>query len=93
MIHRFSLHPKVAVRAVAGEIFLVSDDRAFHHAHVPVAVDTIAALRKAPQSEDELVQMVTARYDVDDATARSDMRSFLLTLVQRKVAVTTESPD
>lgn len=88
---KYTLHPKVAFRAVAGEIFLVSDDRAFHHAHLPTAIDALKALRMAPQSEDDLVALVTHRYSVDATTARADIRGFLQILRDRMIVVATET--
>ena len=93
MVTRFSLHPKVAVRAVAGEIFLVSDDRAFHHAHLPTAIDALSALREAPRTADELVELITSRYAVDDDTARQDVSEFLQILQERLIVVTTDAPN
>lgn len=82
----YSIRPDVAYREVAGEIFLVSDDRAFHHVHLPTAVDTVVALREGPKTEDTLVSLLTMRFDVDERTAREDLSVFLKLLVERNVA-------
>ena len=86
MTSRYALHPKVAVRAVAGEVFLVSDDRAFHHAHLPTAVDIINALREKPRTAAELANLISDRYEVEPAQAARDVDTFLKMLVERMVA-------
>ncbi len=55
----YRLHPEAAIREVAGEIFVVTDDRAFHHAHIPTAIETLAAVRERGRSLDELVELIT----------------------------------
>ncbi len=83
----YELHPRAAVRIVAGEAFLVTDDRSFHHASVPTAIDLLEALREGPRTAEELTALLVARYRIDQATAEADLERFMSLLVERLVAV------
>lgn len=83
----YTLHPRAALREVAGEMFVVTDDRAFHHAHTPTALDVLDALRKGPTTADELAAGLCSRFAVDAPTAQADVDRFLGILVERLVAV------
>ncbi len=89
--HRYRLHPQAAHRKVAGEVFVVTGDRAFHRLQTATAVELFAALADAPEgaSADELVQRLLTTYEVSEATARADVALFLDTLVTRQLAVST----
>ncbi|GEM_PF-2995880 len=85
----YQLKPSAAIREVAGEIFVVTEDRAFHHAHVPTAIDALAALRESSRTLDELVELIAGRYNVEPDQARADLTDFLATLEQRRIVQTT----
>ena len=91
MTRTYEIRSDAAVRAVAGEIFVVSDDRAFHHAHIPTAVDTLNALRQGPQTVAQLTELICSRYEVDAALAEQDVQRFLRLLVERQIAVVTDA--
>ena len=91
MTTKYALHPKLAYRAIAGELFVVSEEGAFHHAHLPTAVDILSSLRDTPQSTEELVALITKKYNVETATAGQDVKEFLEMLQTRKIVVTTKS--
>lgn len=86
---RFALHPLAAHRLVGGEVFIVTDDRAFHRLDSPTAIDVFQALAEAPQgtTRAELVDLLVGRYQVSTEQAEADVDRFLHTLVERLVAV------
>lgn len=92
---RFTLHPHAAHRTVGGEVFIVTDDRAFHRLESPTAIDLFQALARAVSAGDgkpgasraELVHLLVGRYDVTPEQAAADVDEFLYTLLERMVAV------
>lgn len=88
-LQRFRLHPHAAHRAVASEVFVVTDDRAFHRLVNASAVTLFDALAQAPGglSAQDLQSLLLAQFDVDPARARRDVDAFLQLLVERHLAV------
>ena len=86
---RYCLHPQAAHRKVAGEVFIVTGDRAFHRLQTVTAVDLFDSLAQsaAGMSADELTALLLQRYDVSETTARADVATFLQTLLARQLAV------
>lgn len=86
---RYHLHPQAAHRAVAGEVFVVTGDRAFHRLQAATAVALFAELGRtaAGSSEGELTDLLVRDFEVTQAQARADVTIFLATLVQRHLAV------
>lgn len=83
----WSLHPGAAHREVGGEFFVVTDDRAFHHIHVPTAVDLFAALRSGHRTAGQLSELLCGTYEVTPEQARRDVSEFLQLLAERQIAV------
>ncbi len=84
---RFALLPSAAYREVAGEIFVITADRAFHRLQTESAVLLFRLLSRGPRSAQELQDALVAHFDVDAATAHHDIAEFLLILEQRQIAV------
>ena len=85
---RYHLHPQAAHRKVAGEIFVVTGDRAFHRLHAATAVELFDALSqaKAGASVEELTRLLVQQYAVSEPQAREDVTAFLATLLERRLA-------
>lgn len=84
---RYALLPSAAYREVAGEIFVITADRAFHRLQAESAVLLFRLLAAEPRSAEELQAALVANFDVDVATAHHDIAQFLLILEQRQIAV------
>lgn len=84
---RFTVHPFAAHRTVAGEVFVVTADRAFHRMAAPTAVELFGMLSPAGTTRDEMVARLVQRYRVDARQAGADVDAFLDSLVQRQVLV------
>ena len=91
---RYAVHPLAAHRTVGGEIFVVTDDRAFHRISTPTAVDLFKALGTAGARRDDLVALLVGRYRVQAEQAGADVDEFLASLVGKRVAVRLDAaPD
>ncbi len=86
---RYRLHPQAAHRKVAGEVFVVTGDRAFHRMQNATAVDLFDALAcaDAGATAEELTALLLHTYDVPEHEARADVAAFLETLLARQLAV------
>lgn len=87
----YAVHPQAAHRAVGGEIFIVTADRAFHRLSVPSAIDLFEAIVHGQGRRDELVGLLVDRYRVGAQQADQDIATFLQTLVDRQVLVRAEA--
>ena len=87
--HRYRLHPQAAHRKVAGEVFVVTGDRAFHRLQATTAVDLFDALAQsaAGVSAQELSALLVQKYAVGEAEAQRDVAEFLATVQARQLAV------
>jgi hypothetical protein len=83
--HTFRVHPQAAHRHVAGEIFVVTDDRAFHRIRVRTAVEVFLSLATGPKSRDYLVSVLCQRFQVEAAQAARDLDVFLADMVERRL--------
>ncbi len=81
-----SLHAGAAHRLVGGEYFIVTDDRSFHHVHVPTAVTLFGRLVSGPQTIGDLVDTLLQQFDVERSEAERDVQAFATTLVERRLA-------
>ncbi len=81
----WSLQAGAAHRLVGGEYFVVTDDRAFHHIHVPSAVALFRQLTLGPQTTDSLVTTLLSEFDVGEAVASRDVLAFVGTLTERQL--------
>lgn len=88
---RYAVHPQAAHRTVGGEIFVVTDDRAFHRISTPTAVDLFQALVAGGARRGDLVALLVARYQVQADQAGADVDAFLGSLVERRVAVRSDA--
>lgn len=86
---RYALHPNAAWRDVGGEVFVITDDRAFHRLRTATAADLLRALAAGTGEPEALVSTLTAKYQVDVVAARADVDRFLATLVAKRIAVAT----
>jgi len=84
---RYTLHPQLAHRAVGPEVFLITDDRAFHRLSSSTAVELFEKLKQGACRRDELVAMLTDRYEVSPEHAARDIDAFLQVLLERLVIV------
>lgn len=84
---RYALHPQLAHRAVGPEVFLVTDDRAFHRLSSTTAVELFEKLKQGECRRDELVATLTERYEVSPERAAEDVDAFLQSLLERLVIV------
>lgn len=82
---RYRVHPLAAHRCVGGEVFVVTDDRAFHRLLPGTAVDVFEAIAAGTADAVALAGLVAARYDVGLARALADILLFLDELVVRRV--------
>jgi hypothetical protein len=90
---RYQLHPQAAHRTVAGEVFVVTGDRAFHRLQAASSIALFDALSRSPAGAcaDELTDLLLREFAVTEAQARADVATFLATLVQRQLAVAVAS--
>lgn len=86
---RYGLHPQAAHRAVAGEVFVVTGDRAFHRLSVPTAVELFEALARGACRRADLVELLLERYQVTREQAETDVTAFLQVLLERQVVIET----
>lgn len=84
------IHPRAAWRNVGGEVFVITGDRAFHRLAAPTAVDLIKRLAAAPATVSELAELLVRDYQVDAATARQDVTTFVGTLLAKQIATAHE---
>lgn len=84
---RYAVHPQVAFREVEGEMFIVTPDNRFHNLVDPVSVAIWRACDAAPCTEDDLVDVVTSTFRVDEAAARADLDAFLADAVLKDLLV------
>lgn len=84
------LHPRAAWRTVAGEVFVVTDDRAFHRLAVPSATAIFAALEQGPTDLDAIVAQLCERFEVEAGVARREADRFVRTLLDRGIAAPAE---
>ena len=82
---RYRVHPHAAHRCVGGEIFVVTDDRAFHRLLPGTAVDVFQAVVAGTTDAMALAKLIAERYEVAGDRAATDIRSFLDDLVSRRV--------
>jgi hypothetical protein len=87
---RYAVHPRAAHRAVGGEVFIVTGDRAFHRLSVPSAVDLFAAVVAGQGDRAQLLALLVARYAVNADVAARDLDAFLDALLSRGVLVADE---
>ncbi len=87
---RYAVHPQASHRAVGGEIFIVTRDRAFHRLSVPSAVDTFLAIAQGNARRADLEAQVVARYQVSAQQAHVDVGLFLQSLLDKQVIVVAE---
>ena len=73
----YSIHPQAAFREIEGEVFIVTPDNHFHNLSDPVAAAIWRACDERPRTMDELVVLITERFDVTEQTAREDLEAFL----------------
>ena len=90
--NRYRLHPQAASRKVAGEVFVVTDDRAFHRLHVATSVALFDALAGTANgvSPRELTELLLREFDVTPDQAAQDVADFLAALLARHLAVPAE---
>lgn len=83
---RYRIQADVAWRLVDGVVFLLTPDSRYHQNDDPVGVTVWQALAvaspDAPPDVDALAAHVAARFDVDRATAATDLSEFLAELVR-----------
>lgn len=84
------LHPFAAWRDVAGEIFVITEDRAFHRLAAPTATDLLRAIAAGRGDPRQLTDLLVGRYQVEADRAAADVAAFVATLIAKKIAV--ESP-
>ncbi len=84
---RYALHPQLAHRAVGPEVFLVTDDRAFHRLSSSTSVELFEKMKQGKCRRDELVATLTERYEVSPERAAEDVDAFLQMLLERLVIV------
>lgn len=88
---QYKLHPEAAHRSVAGEVFVVTADRAFHRMQSPTAHAIYEILAAGPATAAQLSEMVHSRYAVAPSVANRDVAAFLSVLVERGLAVAETS--
>lgn len=89
---RYVLHPQAAHRSVGGEVYIVTEDRAFHRLSTATAIDLFMALASGPSTRDDLVTLLCQRFQVSHDRAQQDVDTFLQTLVDRHVAQCVTPP-
>lgn len=94
---RYRIHPDVAWRLVDGVVFVLTPDSRYHQNDDPVGVTLWQRLAAAPPDDppdlDTLAAHVASQYDVDVATARSDLREFLDALVDAGAVERVARPE
>lgn len=84
----YAVHPLAAHRSVGGEVYVVTDDRAFHRLAVATAVDLFQTIvQQGGARREELVSLLVARYQVDPPRAGVDVDAFLQTMLDRHLLV------
>ncbi|MBI5608612.1 MAG: PqqD family protein [Deltaproteobacteria bacterium] len=86
-ITAYTMHPAAAAREVAGEIFVVTDDRGLHRLEVPTAVTICRSLMAGPADREALVAQLVADFEVEWDVAARDLDAFVALLVERRIAV------
>ncbi len=86
----YTMHPAAAAREVAGEIFVVTDDRGLHRLEVPTAVAIFRSLMAGPARRDTLIAQLVEDFEVEWEQAASDLDRFVNELVERRIAVECE---
>ena len=82
---RYQLHPNAAFRQVAGEVFIVTADRAMHQFSTPTALAVFHTLQKTPATVDEIAIRLSQGFEVSVEQAAKDIDSFIETLVDRQI--------
>jgi hypothetical protein len=83
----YKLHPTAAAREVAGEVFVVTDDRGLHRLEVPTAVTIFRALMAGVCDRNSLLDRVVAEFEVEREVAARDLDEFVEVLIERRIAV------
>jgi len=83
------LRQGAAWRDVGGEVFVITEDRAFHRVRTASGADILRAIAAAPVTADSLAELVVARYAVDRPTAARDIERFLADLDRLGIAAIT----
>ena len=93
----YVLHPLAAHRTVAGEVFVVTADRGFHHLHGETSLHLFDSLHthstQGGLTLDALVADLTAHFAVDTITAHRDVAAFLDRLLAAGIAVSRPSAE
>ena len=82
---RYAPHPDAAARRIDDHVFIITPDSRQHELNGEVEALVWALCEGAPRSLDELVAATVGQFDVDPATAKSDLGHFLTLLVQAGV--------
>lgn len=82
---RYQLHPNAAFRQVAGEVFIVTADRAMHQFTTPTALAVFHSMQKTPATVDEIALSLSQGFEVSVEQAAKDVASFIETLVDRQI--------
>ncbi len=77
---RLALHPAVAWRPVAGEIFLVTPDRAMHRVASPTGAAIVKALAGPGVERGDLIVQLTQRFTGHPSAIAADVDAFLASL-------------
>tara|TARA_B100001094_G_scaffold303930_1_gene332437 strand:+ start:153 stop:431 length:279 start_codon:yes stop_codon:yes gene_type:complete len=90
-VANLNFNPEAAFRELAGELFIVTPDRALHHIALPSAVEIVKALRAGPVDQRTIVTQLVDRFEVTEARATTDVATFLQTLVEANIACIDEA--
>ena len=88
---QFRLHPRAAWRSVGGELFVITEDRAFHRVAAPTAVDLVRRLAQSAATPAELADQLVRDYQVDAATAQRDVATFVDALLHKHIAIAVQA--
>ena len=86
---KYQLNPDAAFREVAGEVFVVTADRALHQFTNATATTVFRTLRAGPATVGTLATELGRHYEVDYDRALTDVTSFVATLVERQILAPT----
>ncbi len=89
---KYQLNPDAAFREVAGEVFVVTSDRALHQFTNATATTVFRTLRVGPATVGALATELGRHYEVDYNRALTDVSSFVATLVERDILAPISAP-
>lgn len=84
------LHPHLAYRRVEDHVFLLNDEDEFLVLNDPVSLSVWEAIEGEAGTLDSAVARVLEEFDVDEDTARADVRALLASLAESRAITVSD---